>query len=215
MRIVFLGDSITDANHNWNVDPFGLGDGYVSIVAQALRERGEDVTILNRGHDGFTKQGVRRTLIRDCLLRKPDIVSILIGCNDVGVMMNTGRTLEEQEFEAEFEAVINIIREETDAQIICMTPFIFPHPQEYENWIPGIKKAEKCIKTVVDKYSLQCICLHDYLQEQAKQYGYSELTTDGIHLTRKGAKLVAEKWLQVYNTSSLTNCSKSDTITDK
>ena len=40
MRIVFLGDSITDANHNWKVDPYGLGDGNVCIVAQALRDRG-------------------------------------------------------------------------------------------------------------------------------------------------------------------------------
>ena len=36
-------------------------------------------------------------LEHDCILRQPDIVSLLIGCNDVGVMMNTGKSLEEQE----------------------------------------------------------------------------------------------------------------------
>ena len=45
-------------------------------------------------------------LEHDCILRQPDIVSLLIGCNDVGVMMNTGKSLEEQEFEAGYESVL-------------------------------------------------------------------------------------------------------------
>ena len=47
--------------------------------------------IVNCGHDGFTIQGVKRMLEHDCILRQPDIVSLLIGCNDVGVVMNTGK----------------------------------------------------------------------------------------------------------------------------
>ena len=38
---------------------------------------------MNCGHDGFTIQGVKRMLEHDCILRQPDIVSLLIGCNAV------------------------------------------------------------------------------------------------------------------------------------
>lgn len=198
-KIIFLGDSITDANHNWSVDALGLGDGYVSIIAQILQEKGESVKILNRGHDGFTVSAVRRFLVKDCLLQNPDVVSILVGCNDVGVAKNTGKSLEEQGFEENYEKLVNEIQEETGAEIICMSPFIFPCPLEYRNWIPEIKKCEKIIENIAKKYSLQFISLHDYLLNKANTCGYQELTTDGIHLTRKGAVLVAERWLELWD----------------
>ncbi|MGN1266572.1 MAG: SGNH/GDSL hydrolase family protein [Dorea sp.] len=197
-KIIFLGDSITDANHNWGVDEFGLGDGYVSMIAQKLNENGRCVKILNKGHDGFTIQAVRRMLVRDCLLLAPDVVSILVGCNDVGIAMNMGKSLKEQGFEENYEELVMEIQEETDAEIICMSPFIFPYPMEYENWISEIRNAEMAIKDIAKKHSLQYIYLQDYLQEHAEECGYGKLTTDGIHLTRKGAKLVAERWLELY-----------------
>ena len=80
--------------------------------------------IMNRGHDGFTIHGVKRILEKECILKRPDVVSILIGCNDVGVMMNTGKSLEEQQFEACYEAIVKEITEQSDAKLICMSPFI-------------------------------------------------------------------------------------------
>ena len=35
-KIVFLGDSITDAGHLWTSDEFPLGEGYVSFSLPAL-----------------------------------------------------------------------------------------------------------------------------------------------------------------------------------
>lgn len=72
--------------------------------------------IMNRGHDGFTIHGVKRILEKKCILKRPDVVSILIGCNDVGVMMNTGKSLEEQQFEACYEAIVKEITEQSDAK---------------------------------------------------------------------------------------------------
>ena len=142
-KIIFLGDSITDAEHCFSENP--LGNGYVEMVDKKLNHStggGKKYDIVNCGHDGFTIQGVKRMLEHDCILRQPDIVSLLIGCNDVGVMMNTGKSLEEQEFEAGYESVLRELTERTRARIICMAPFIFPYPRKYANWIPGIRQAE-------------------------------------------------------------------------
>ena len=114
-----------------NVDDRGLGDGYVQMIARRLEESGEEARVENRGHDGFTVQGLWRMLGRDCILRKPDVVSILIGCNDVGIMMNTGKSLNEQGFARYYQNLLEEILTETVADIICMGPFIFPHPEEY------------------------------------------------------------------------------------
>ena len=128
-KIIFLGDSITDASHCFLENP--LGNGYVNMVAEKLNDSDggrKKYDIMNRGHDGFTIHGVKRILEKECILKRPDVVSILIGCNDVGVMMNTGKSLEEQQFEACYEAIVKEITEQSDAKLICMSPFIVPYP---------------------------------------------------------------------------------------
>lgn len=193
MKIVFIGDSITDANHNYSDD--ALGDGYVKLIADEFRVFHPDVEILNKGHDGFTVFGLWKFLDHDCISKNPNIVSVLIGCNDVSIKMSTGKTLEEQGFQEIYEKILNKIRLKTDAKIICIGPFIFPHPLEFKNWIPDIKKAEEMAKRAAEKCNAMFVPLHDMLNEAAEESGYEKITTDGTHLTMEGARIVAEKWL--------------------
>ena len=193
MKIVFIGDSITDANHNYSED--SLGEGYVKIVADKLRAVHPDVEILNKGHDGFTVFSLWKFLDHDCISKRPDIVSVLIGCNDVSVKMSTGRSLEEQGFQEYYEKILKTIRQKTIAKIICMGPFIFPCPLEFKNWIPDMKKAEEMVKEIADKYESVFLPLHDMLNEAVNEEDYGKITTDGTHLTEEGARIVAEKWL--------------------
>ena len=197
-KILFLGDSITDAHHNLGVDDRGLGDGYVNIIARLLQASGEDVQVENRGHDGFTVQGLWRMIGRDCVLRKPDVVSILIGCNDVGIMMNTGKSLKEQEFVRYYRNLLGEILTQTAASIICMGPFIFPYPEEYRRWIPGIREVEQMIKESALAYGLPFIPLHDEMLKEVEIQGYDALTTDGIHLAWEGSRIVAREWMECF-----------------
>ena len=195
MKIVFIGDSITDAEHNYTADR--LGKGYVKIIADSIGEKYPQAEIVNKGHDGFTVFGLWRFLEHDCILQEPDIVSVLIGCNDVSIKMNTGKTLEEQEFQKTYEKILRRIRTETEAQIVCMGPFIFPYPEEFANWIPDMKKAEEMARMAAEKYGARFVPLHDILMEKAVKEGYEKITTDGTHLTTGGASVIAEKWLDV------------------
>ena len=180
-KIIFLGDSITDASHCFLENP--LGNGYVNMVAEKLNDSDggrKKYDIMNRGHDGFTIHGVKRILEKECILKRPDVVSILIGCNDVGVMMNTGKSLEEQQFEACYEAIVKEITEQSDAKLICMSPFIVPYPRMYENWIPGIKQTERIEKKIAEKYHADFLALQDMIILKAEKAGYESVTTDWI-----------------------------------
>lgn len=194
MKIVFLGDSITDANHNYSDD--ALGEGYVKLVAEELRKKDSEVEILNKGHDGFTVFSLWKFLEHDCISKQPDMVSILIGCNDVSVKMSTGRTLNEQGFQEYYEKILKKIRQKTSAEVICMGPFIFPYPLEFANWIPDMKEAEEIAREVAGKYHAVFVPLHDVLNEATVAVGYDKITTDGTHLTVDGARIVAEKWIE-------------------
>ena len=168
------------------------------IELSAKNDRLKKYDIMNRGHDGFTIHGVKRILEKECILKRPDVVSILIGCNDVGVMMNTGKSLEEQQFEACYEAIVKEITEQLDAKLICMSPFIVPYPRMYENWIPGIKQTERIEKKIAEKYHADFLALQDMIILKAEKAGYESVTTDGIHLTEYGNEIIAGAWLQLF-----------------
>ena len=198
MKIVFIGDSITDANHNYSED--ALGEGYVKIIADELKKSKQNVDVLNKGHDGFTVYSLWKFLEHDCISKRPDIVSILIGCNDVSVQMSTGKTVEEQGFSQIYDKILKTIKQKTETKVICMGPFIFPYPAEFRNWIPQIKKVEEMTQCVAEKNGALFLPLHDVLQDavekaETARIGYEKITTDGTHLTMEGARILAEKWL--------------------
>lgn len=176
-KIIFLGDSITDAGHDLQMAPEGqsrLGDGYVSRIAAML---GVDEV------DTADREG-------------PDMVSILVGCNDAAVCMNTGRTLDETGFAEGYRKLLRRIREGTRARIVCMGPFIFPWPLEYRNWIPLIREIEEVERAAATEAGALFIPLHDLLSREAGIAGYDRITVDGVHLTGRGAELIAREWLR-------------------
>jgi lysophospholipase L1-like esterase len=71
-RIVFLGDSITD------------GDTYPLLVRQALAEAEKPVPVcINAGIGGDTAAGMLKRLDRDVFARRPTVVTLSAGINDV------------------------------------------------------------------------------------------------------------------------------------
>jgi lysophospholipase L1-like esterase len=87
-RILFQGDSITDGNRGRNSDPNHiLGHGYQFIISTKygaeLAER--HLTFVNRGISGNRVSDLARRWQKDTLDLKPDILSILIGVNDLGL----------------------------------------------------------------------------------------------------------------------------------
>ena len=81
--IVFLGDSITDADRKNS--PNQLGYGYVNIFSQNLNCEKGNWHIINQGIDGQITQQVAQSLHSHCIALHPDYVSILVGINDIGL----------------------------------------------------------------------------------------------------------------------------------
>lgn len=193
MKYVFLGDSITCADRLWNPGPNGLGNGYVSVVAETIRGQKPQPQIWNKGYDGFTLPFLLRNLEEDCLSVQPDFVCVLIGINDIGICMNTGKTMEEQGFRENYRQLLRRITERGTPRILCLGPFIFPWPQEYAGWIPQVREAEVHISCAAAEYGAAYLACHDFLNEACKREGFSEITEDGVHLTGKGHRLLAER----------------------
>lgn len=192
--ILFLGDSITDCNHYF--EPDNLGYGYVRMISDKINAPDKNYQVLNKGNDGFTVPAVRRLWKRSCFSLKPDLITLLIGINDLGVIKNTGITPSAAlaEFHEQYQSLIDEIRLITDCPILLMEPFIFPHPAEYAAWEPELHQMNQIIRKLAKDNELVFLPLWEHLSAAAKAEGFSQITTDGIHLTSIGHALLADCW---------------------
>lgn len=191
--ILFLGDSITDCCHSF--DPDNLGYGYVRCISDKISD---NFKFINKGIDGFTVPALRRLWKNQCLTLSPDVITILIGINDLAVMKNTGISFSQclEDFITNYRELLEEIRLMTDCPIILMEPFIFPHPAEYALWEPELHEMCEAISQLALQYHAQFLPLWDTLASAATVHGYGRITTDGIHLTKLGHEIVAEKLLE-------------------
>lgn len=199
--LLFLGDSITDCNHYF--DPENLGYGYVRSISAKLTQKNtpdNQYQVLNKGNDGFTVPALSRLWSRSCLNLKPDFITILIGINDLAVIKNTGITPSAAlaDFRSQYQALLDDIRIITDCPILLMEPFIFPHPAEYSTWEEELQQMSQIIQQLAKDNQLHFLPLWEELFSAAKKEGFSEITTDGIHLTSEGHKIIADRWLSHY-----------------
>jgi acyl-CoA thioesterase I len=134
-----------------------------------------------------------------------DIVTVLIGINDIGIMMNTRRTPQQQqtlmkEFSVRYEILIrklSAIQHTTPSpstrKLFVLEPFIFPWPQCYISWMPLLTQMSGQILKISKKYRAVFVPLQDSLIKEASRVGMDAITIDGIHLTPLGHQFLAEK----------------------
>ena len=163
----------------------------------------DGINCINKGIDGFTVPALRRLWKTQCLSLSPDMITILIGINDLAVIKNTGISFLQglNKFITDYEELLDDIRLITDCPIILMEPFIFPYPAEYALWEPELHKICEAISQLAAQYHAQFLPLWDTLASAAKLHGYGKITTDGIHLTKLGHEIVAEKLLEILQTN--------------
>lgn len=202
-NILFLGDSITDCNHLF--DSENLGDGYVRLISEQINTPDKNYQVRNMGNNGFTVSAVRRLWKRSCIHLQPDLITILIGINDLAVIKNTGITpsVGLAQFRDTYQNLLEEIRMITDCPLILMEPFIFPHPAEYLLWEKELAAMNHVIKELALSNGAALLPLWENLQLAANKSGLSSVTTDGIHLTEEGHKIVAESWLDFYSKMSI------------
>ena len=134
-RILFIGDSITDCRRD--LDPRGLGDGYVDIVADELAARGEDVVVLNRGVAGDRVAHLRQRWQRDVIDEHPDVLTVFVGVNDTLVTFYEGRPTRRGDFERDLDDVLRQAVDGGIGRIVVVDPFILAVPGDQFRWGEG------------------------------------------------------------------------------
>jgi lysophospholipase L1-like esterase len=125
-KIVFIGDSITDAGRR--TDPLGHGTGYFNLVRSFVLGRypERDLTIVNRGIGGDTVRHLKARWQEDVIAEQPDWLSVKIGINDVWRSFggNAHEAVPIDEYEATYRELLQQAVDTTGARLIIAEPYI-------------------------------------------------------------------------------------------
>lgn len=192
-QYLFLGDSITDAGHLWEADPQLLGNGYVKKLSQSPVFQNH--TLVNRGQDGFTSADLLRLARRFTDLDRFDVISVLIGVNDLSVAFYADPDWIPDKFSENIKNLTQLLRENSQARLIFMEPFLFTPPDSHLHLMPLLSAVQNILQQLAADCHATYIPLHRTLTEACARLGTDAITVDGIHLTDAGNQIVADCFL--------------------
>ena len=196
MKILFQGDSITDAGRN-REDYHDLGKGYPLYAAKFLKEMcpETDFEFIDLGIGGHQTKDLVARLQSDFVDIDPDIVSILIGINDVWHHAADRSWLTSEYFEENYRTILKTIKEKTHAKIVMMEPFLIPVADKLffrEDLDPKIQIVRKLAIEYADVY-IPCDGL---LAAEFIKHAPTDYAADGVHPTPFGAEFLGKVYAE-------------------
>jgi lysophospholipase L1-like esterase len=201
-RVIFFGDSITQAG----VQP----GGYISRIDSMCKTEGisDKFEFIGAGISGNKVYDLYLRLEEDVIAKKPDLIIIFIGVNDVWHKSSAGTGTDANKFEKFYQAIINKIKAINARTILC-TPAAIGEKTDFSNQQDGdMNQYSNIIRELAAKNNLALVDLRkaflDYnLKNNPENKDRGILTTDRVHLNERGNQLVAdEMWKAIKSSES-------------
>ena len=189
--IAFFGDSITAGG--------ARPGGYCRLIAEAIEKQRPElgVKIVFAGISGHKVPDLQGRLDRDVLAKKPTIVFIYIGINDVW-HSTKGRGTPKDRFDAGLRDLIEKITA-AGAKVVLCTPSTIGEKNDGSNPLDPMLEEYSGISRKVAAETGVTLCdlrraFLDHLKKQnPDNKGRGILTRDGVHLSVEGNKFVAAR----------------------
>jgi lysophospholipase L1-like esterase len=204
-RVLFQGDSITDMARGRTEDPNHiLGHSYVFLIAA---KEGADfperrITFINRGVSGNTVSNLMARWRTNTLELKPDVLSILIGVNDVGHQLRAGRPFLPEKFEETYDQLLaDTLAALPRVKLVLGEPFFAPgksteaHLDEWREAMMGLRAV---VEKLGKKYHAPVVHYQKVFDDAAQRAPIDYWIWDGVHPTYRGHQLMADEWKRTY-----------------
>ncbi|MEM1443057.1 MAG: SGNH/GDSL hydrolase family protein [Verrucomicrobiota bacterium] len=200
--ILFQGDSITDARRQKN-DPQpnhaqSLGYGYPAHISGGiLREYADKgVVIHNRGISGNKVPDLDARWQEDCIDLKPDILSILIGVNDIWHMRAGRYDGTAEVYRDGFAALLKKTKEALPGvSLVICEPFVLKCGAVDDTWFPEFEIRRAFAEEVAEKEETIWVPFQKKFDEAVAAGTPPEYwAPDGVHPSVAGHALMAKTW---------------------
>lgn len=189
MKIIFFGDSITDAGRD-RENPNDLGHGFVLFAANKLRLLfpEKELQILNKGIGGDRTAELLKRIEKDVVAEKPDLVVLLVGINDVWRRMDGGDVTTEEQFRANYKKLAETIQN-TGAKLILIESFLLDVASK-RNFRPYVDAFNKIIREIADG-KIPLVPMDEIFRGLSQDISPDKFAADGVHPTHRGCRYVA------------------------
>ena len=151
MNIVFQGDSATDSGRDRSCYN-DLGEGYPNYAAAMIQDCfGDDCDFefYNFAYDGNSIRDLNDSLNDDFVEIKPDIVSVMIGVDDI----LSSEYITRREYRVLLEDYIQSIKDTVGAAVMVIQPYIQDVSELSEDELEKYKTVREVIELVAQKYA--------------------------------------------------------------
>jgi acyl-CoA thioesterase-1 len=196
--ILFIGDSITDAGRlEVAYRPFGYG--YVHFVAYWLKGKYSEynINVINTGISGDTIVDLDYRWERDCLNHEPDILSVLIGINDV-FRQYTGRLNEAvliDEYQITYKRLLSLVKEKYNCQFILIEPFMFCDDKANPAY-KALQHYIHAVRALAEEFDVVLVPLQELIDKKIKQVPPEKFSEDMVHPYVWAHAWIAQQWLE-------------------
>ncbi|MBO5824636.1 MAG: SGNH/GDSL hydrolase family protein [Prevotella sp.] len=224
-RVLFIGDSITDGGwgrSGGSMAPSGkrnhtdlnhiYGHSYMMLCAAHLESKLPDAgwKFFNRGISGNTLNDLENRWQQDALSLNPDVVSILIGTNDISYHLDSLKNNPTKEFdfkawESRYRSLLDLLRKQNpDVRLMLAAPFVSKDGRvgkaaNYNLRHKLIERLAKIVERIAKDYNAQYLPytkMFAQLTSEQPKPGY--WIWDGIHPTPAGHQHMADMWLEMF-----------------
>ncbi|MFG2718949.1 SGNH/GDSL hydrolase family protein [Streptomyces sp. NPDC048416] len=208
--VMFTGDSITDCERLRSED--SLGFGYPLRVAGewGLQHPRTPVTWLNSAIAGNKVMDLESRWQTDVLDARPDVVSILVGVNDMGwhTLDPKGYVISAEKFAAGYDRLLAPLAE-AGTELILIEPFLLPvsgvveaggvliGEAERKAWRADLDPKIEAVRGLARTYGAQLLAADGMFTELAARTTPEHWSADGVHPTPAGHAALARAWLRL------------------
>ena len=198
--VMFTGDSITDCQRLGLAGENPLGYGYPLRVAGdwGFRHPERPVTWLNTGIAGNKVMDLEPRWEEDVLSTHPDVVSILVGINDVGwhSYAPDGYVIPVEDYAAGYDRLVAPLAE-AGAALILIEPFLIPLTPEQREQREDLDPKIQAVRDLARKYDAHLLAADGLFAQLASTTEPSYWAADGVHPTPAGHAALAAAWLRL------------------
>ena len=194
IKLIFQGDSITDAGRDRR-NYHDLGPGYPKYASEFIRNSHPDIDFefINLGISGNRTSELFDRLYSDGIAFQPDVISFLIGINDVWHRYSPGRIMTtDEQIALNYREMLKRIKKETTAKIVILSPYVLD-ASENAYLKDDLKTVIPIIKDLAEEFADVYIPLSELFEDAMKvQPCEKYYSNDGVHPNENGARFIGE-----------------------
>jgi lysophospholipase L1-like esterase len=203
LTFLFQGDSITDGGRWREGSDLNhiMGQSYPYLISSRLAcdYPRRQLRFINRGISGNTVADLLDRWQPDAIDLKPDVISILIGVNDLDKFLRGDKDHSADQFEKRYRALLTLTMEKLPrARLILLEPFVLPVGRiggDWDRYSSEVLVRQKIVRGIAADFHAEFVPCQRAFNHALHEAPADYWIWDGIHPTPAGHELLAREWL--------------------